>query len=95
MKKLVLFFFLLTATFSLSSFGIVSNPKMANQKAKSGKMMSINSKSSVKTSLLFQNSLVSSSTNETKQEPQKSFIRNFFGCIVGVFSKIVMALITK
>jgi zona occludens toxin (predicted ATPase) len=95
MKKLVLFFFLLTASISLSSFGIISNPKIASQKARSGKMMTINSKSTVRTSILFQNSLVSSNTNEAKQEPQKSFLRNFFGCIVGVFSKIVMTLITK
>jgi NADH:ubiquinone oxidoreductase subunit 2 (subunit N) len=98
MKKLVLFLLLISATFSLSSFGIVSNPRIADQQMKAGKSMAINSKSTVNTNSLLLNPLLEKTINnqsETKEESQKGFLKSLFGFIVSALSEIVLILISK
>lgn len=98
MKKLVLFLLLISATFSLSSFGIVSNPRIADQQVKAGKSMAINSKSTVSTNSLLVNPLLEKTINnqeETKEESRKGFLKSLFGFIVTALSEIVLTLISK
>ena len=98
MKKLVLFLLLVSATFSLSSFGIVSNPRIADQQLKAGKSMAINSKSTVNTNSLLLNPLMGKTGNDqevSKEESQKSFLKSLFGFIVSALSEIVLTLISK
>ncbi|MCP9765057.1 hypothetical protein [Lacihabitans soyangensis] len=98
MKKLVLFLLLGSATFSLSSFGIVSNPRIAEHQAKAGKCMVINSKSAVNSDILLVNPLSNNANvnqDASKEESQKSFLKSFFGFIVSALSQIVITLISK
>lgn len=97
MKKLVLFVLLVSATFSLSSFGIVSNPRIANQQHKAGKSMVINSKSTVNSIIIFGNPLEIKENGKTdeKFESGKSLLKSFFGYIISALSQIVMTLVSK
>ncbi len=97
MKKLVLFLLLVSATFSLSSFGIVSNPRIANQQQKAGKSMVINAKSTVSSTVIFSNPIEikdNGKTNE-KMESGKSILKSFFGFIISALSQIVLTLVSK
>lgn len=97
MKKLVLFLLLLSATFSLSSFGIVSNPRIANQQQRAGKSMTINSKSTVNSMVIFSNPVEIKDNGKTDErlESGKSFLKSFFGFIISALSQIVMTLVSK
>jgi hypothetical protein len=97
MKKLVLFLLLISATFSLSSFGIVSNPRIANQQQKAGKLMVINSKSTVNSTVIFNNpvEIKDSGKTEEKLESGKSHLKSFFALIISTLSQIVMTLVSK
>jgi len=97
MKKLVLFLLLVSATFSLSSFGIVSNPRIANQQQKAGKSMVINSKSTVNSTVIFSNPVEIKDNGKTdeKFESGKSILKSFFGFIISALSQIVMTLVSK
>lgn len=97
MKKLVLFLLLVSATFSLSSFGIVSNPRIANQQHKAGKSMVINSKSTVNSTVIFSNPLEIKEIGkaDAKLESGKSMLKSFFGFIISALSQIVMTLVSK
>lgn len=97
MKRLVLFLFLLTATFSLSSFGIVSNSRIANQQQKAGKSMVINAKSTVNSTVIFSNSVEIKDSGKTdeKLNSGKSILKSFFGFIVSALSQIIMTLVSK
>ncbi|MCF8325388.1 MAG: hypothetical protein K9I84_10550 [Leadbetterella sp.] len=97
MKKLVLFLLMVSATLSLSSFGIVSNPRMADQQHKAGKSMVINSKSSVNSTVIFNNpvEIKDSGKTEEKLESGKSLLKSFFALIISTLSQIVMTLVSK
>jgi hypothetical protein len=98
MKKLVLFLLLISANLSLSSFGIVSNPRIADQQLKAGKSMAINSRSTVNTNSLLVNPLLEKTINsqeENKEESQKGFLKSLFGFILSALSQIVLSLISK
>ncbi|MCP9757047.1 hypothetical protein EGI26_17950 [Lacihabitans sp. CCS-44] len=98
MKKLVLFILLLSATFSLSSFGIVSNPRISAHQTKAGKTIAISSKSEVKSELTTINPLVPRENNDqevSKEQSYKSFLKTIFGFIISALTEIVMTLISK
>lgn len=97
MKKLVLFLLLVFTTFSLSSFGIVSNPRIANQQQKAGKSMVINAKSTVSSSVIFSNPLEIKDNGkaDADRESGKSILKSFFGFIISALSQIVLTLVSK
>ena len=97
MKKLVLFLFLVTITFSLSSFGIVSNPRIANQQQKAGKSMVINAKSTVNSTVIFSSpvEIKDNEKSDEKLDSGKSILKSFFGFIISALSEIIMTLASK
>ena len=97
MKKLVLFLFLLTASLSLSSFGILSNPKMADRHGNLNKSMTIHSKSTVNSALILKRTLVlNNEVQATAVENSNfNFLRSFFSFLVTELSQIVIKLISK
>lgn len=97
MKKLVLFILLISATFSLSSFGIVSNPRISNQHQKAGKSMVINAKSTVSSTVIFSNPIEIKDNGkiDEKMESGKSILKSFFGFIISALSQIVLTLVSK
>ena len=97
MRKLVLFLLLVSATISLSSFGIVSNPRIANQQQKAGKSMAINSKSTVNSIIIFSNPLEIKDNGkaDADRESGKSILKSFFGFIISALSQIVVTLVSK
>jgi hypothetical protein len=97
MKKLVLFLFLAISSLSLSSFGIVSNPRIANQQQKAGKSMVINAKSTVNSTVIFSNTVEIKDNGKTdeKLDSGKSILKSFFGFIISALSQIIMTLVSK
>ena len=97
MKKIALFLLLLTATFSLSSFGIISNPRAVEQKSVSGKTLSVNSKSVLnsKNGLTTTLEIKREGVIEKEESTEKNFLKTFFGFIISALSQIVMSLMSK
>lgn len=97
MKKIALFLLLLTATFSLSSFGIISNPRAVEQKSVSGKTLSVNSKSVLNSKNVLTTTLEIKQDGvvEKEESTEKNFLKTFFGFIISALSQIVMSLMSK
>lgn len=97
MKKIALFLLLLTATFSLSSFGIISNPRAVEHKSVSGKTLSVNSKSVLnsKNGLTTTLEIKQDGVVEKEESTEKNFLKTFFGFIISALSQIVMSLMSK
>lgn len=95
MKRITLVLFLFIASFSLTSFGIISNPNASVKQNKDCNTLVVNSKSTVKIQQCLAKPLVDADDVELKDDNQKSFLRSFFGFVYKALTKLVLAIVSK
>ena len=95
MKRITLVLFLFIASFSLTSFGIISNPNASVKQNRDCNTLVVNSKSTVKIQQCLAKPLVDAEDVELKDDNQKSFLRSFFGFVYKALTKLVLAIVSK
>jgi hypothetical protein len=95
MKRFTLVLCLCIANFSLTSFGIISNPNTTLMQTKACKSLVVNSKSSIKVQQCLAKPSVDLANVEMKNVNQKSFFKSFFGFVYNLITKVVSAFAAK
>jgi len=97
MKRLALFLLLSVSVLSLSSFGIISNPRLAEQNSSEIKTLTINSKSTIisKSQAVTSLDLKEEPDLEKQETESKNFIKSFFSFVISALSQIVWTLLSK